>query len=597
MKKRLLVILSVIFVLSMCLWAGCAKKNTSLLYPDMKIEQGAIKLTSLTKDMEIESGSADSFGTTIVVVENKNEAEEVVSATFKLFSYQTGAFIEGAEDTIAVDQEPNENDLTYVFKMPMSCQYDGMYVVAEGKFVRENTNVDFPDEPETIKFTIFGKNGKVGEFEIDYVNDDENLFGEKDPFQYFESVAVDPSSGARYYVDLKGNVIKEANPTAKIFTYEMYIGDDTEIYDDYIIYGDVLEAFELYDKDGKFIRSVNGYYTFGFSSNVDVDELYTWYVDGRYFVQYAERMPSDAKEYDFVAEQESYFGYQTVKYDLITKSYDLKDDKVRDVELNFLVDDVEIYSYEKSVVLAGQEIKDQKINGATIVQSFDKNGDVYVDLQAIAPGAYDVDYDSVNLYLYHGYEDVTVVQGKKVVARYSDFDYTDVYNTLVIGNTVLNMIGDSVHVYDLKGNFVKTFEDVIEWHPDWESCKLQVKLENSLVEYNCVDFVERIIYAYDEEKEYITEASAYVTIYNCGADEVFDTDDDTKTVVFYSTSMDRITLTSKQTIKIVNVDGFYLEADDGYTYCGIYKVSITTLGEGEPVETVDYYNIYYKYIY
>lgn len=591
MRKRLLILLSVIFVLSMAMWAGCAKTNTKDMVPEVQVVQTANKLTGLSKDTYFDMMSNDDFGNVIVTIENKNEEDVLVSNTYKLYSFVNDAFIEGAEVTIPViPEEPPVDALSYVTKSPIEMIFEGLYVTYEGTFVRETVEDDFPSYPETVKIAIFGKNGKAGEFEFDYVHAiGGSIFGEKDPINLDEMWIVDQATGARYYVDLNGNVVKEANPFKKILTYDM-AHDDLKAQDlgDYILYGDVMLVCDLFDKTGAYVRSIDGVYELDIPTEIHSEDVETWYVDGRYFVQYSERLSDDAKEYDYIDVIDGVVD-QTVKYDLVTKSYDLKSGKVRDIDLDFMVSFVEFGLPGRDfIVLYGCEIVNKKVNYCCIVQSFNKNGDVYVDLQKLVPGAWGFDIAGDYVRLLSGDYTETYINGKKIIATYSDLDEAEGYERFVAGNALICEIYDTVHIYDLEGNLKKTYTDVVSSGEGMAEATIFIELENSLVEYDVLKHEEKVIYQINLETEIVEDEGIYVMITNFGTDGLLGTDDDVRKVIFNVPGLEDITLAQGETINIIPIAMYGEETE---TKMEMVTVLVISRINAEGVETIDFYRV------
>ena len=184
---------------------------------------------------------------------------------------------------------------------------------------------------------------------------------------------VDAATLARTYVDFNGNVKTETNPFAKILTYS----DDYEKMGDNYVKEVDDGVFDVFNKDGKYVRTVKINELFGWSQ--DEMAIYSWSIDDTMFIQTIRVLADDAKDYDFVSEGK--------KYDFTTYTYNVSKNKVKVLnDFNYMVRGLQ-YSKDEMAVLTVQKIENKKVDNVAFAQSFEENGDIYIDLQDIVPGA------------------------------------------------------------------------------------------------------------------------------------------------------------------------------------------------------------------
>lgn len=144
------------------------------------------------------------------------------------------------------------------------------------------------------------------------------------------------------------------------------------------------DSFAVYDEGGSLIR---------IASPPDELERYVpdgaalsepWYAGGRGFVQAVWSLPADAAEYDIFDGAE--------KYDTAVFAYDILSGETERIDgFGWLVSGV-IFSGENEVVLLVRRIMENgRVSSAAVAQCFGEDGGVFVDLQALLPGAVSVE--------------------------------------------------------------------------------------------------------------------------------------------------------------------------------------------------------------
>lgn len=389
MKKHLtLFTASVLAVVLLLTATGC-----SLSGGNLKITQeGAYSLTVSTIPTipeDAEFGDTDDSGL-VVIVEKKGNGSQ-----YSLFDMTANAYVSGAK----LDKRAGE-----VAQSDMS-------VLTHGVFYSLKTNID--DKTEVTIYTREGKQD-LGEAEVD-------------------GTVIIAKDGTRTYVDVHGQLQTETDEFKKIAPY------GSSQFGDYYVTDDMY----VFDKNGKYL------YTLDIEASLNVPEgankSGSWTVGNFAFLQYSIRLPDDSKEYDV------YDPSGNAKYDLVTYRLDLKNGKITEVDMDYIVEDSSATINDGCVALEVREIEDGYVLPNTLVQTFGTNGKVAVDLQKLVPGAksisvqgkYLIIRDSKNAYLYEG--------KKELYAGDTDCGF--------YGDLVVKESATSVYVYDLKDNLIEKFAD------------------------------------------------------------------------------------------------------------------------------------------
>ncbi len=252
---------------------------------------------------------------------------------------------------------------------------------------------------------------------------------------------VDASNLARIYVDVNGKVKTENNPFAKILTYsDSYVkmGDNyVQSVDGGFEYSNI---YNVFDKEGKYVRTCNLTEMFGWSA--DERQGRRWFIDDTVFVQTERMLAEDAKDYDYI--------YNGGKYELTTYSYNVSNNNVKVLkDFNYSVSSVQ-YSSDKMAVLSVHKIENKKIDMAQYAQSFKKDGDIYVDLQDIVPGAKRFEViDEKYSHITDAVGDVHIFkENEKLMVIPSE----QAYNMNIVGSYAYVKEGEELYLFDLEKN-------------------------------------------------------------------------------------------------------------------------------------------------
>ena len=112
------------------------------------------------------------------------------------------------------------------------------------------------------------------------------------------------------------------------------------------------------------------------------EEVASWEVDGKLFLQYSAAVPDDSAKYTY------YDDTARSKMKLVTRSYDLSSGKVKSYDdFGYVAEDL-LSAEDDYVVLAVRRVTEDKLlSDYANLQTFGKDGKVYVDLQKLLPGA------------------------------------------------------------------------------------------------------------------------------------------------------------------------------------------------------------------
>lgn len=186
--------------------------------------------------------------------------------------------------------------------------------------------------------------------------------------------------GKVYALDADGNgVTYSVNADYQPLTHR---GAVWELEDYDIAFGSAGGAYlYVYDKEGGLIRIVD--VAAMAEAEVGMDDFAMWSVKNYLYIQYAYRVHQESNKYDFI---DASSGVES-RYRLVTKRYDVKKDKVKGMNFDYLVDRVRAISTEYAT-LEVQKIGSKKYLGDQVfLQTFNEKLKVYVDLQELLPGA------------------------------------------------------------------------------------------------------------------------------------------------------------------------------------------------------------------
>ena len=177
----------------------------------------------------------------------------------------------------------------------------------------------------------------------------------------------------------------------------------------------------IYDKSGNFVRS------FDINALCEIPETaigapVQWTIEDYIYVQYTYALPLDAKKYDYSED--------LGKAKLVTKRYDVKKDKVKEIKnFDYVVKGVfatltDLATGDRMrpteyAVLSVAEIGKDKQCGQAYIQTFKKNLGIYVNLQKLMPSATGISLHGGNVILKSVYTGETAVfDGKDEVASF-----------------------------------------------------------------------------------------------------------------------------------------------------------------------------------
>lgn len=169
--------------------------------------------------------------------------------------------------------------------------------------------------------------------------------------------------------------------------------------DNYVIEDGDGSIYVVFDADGNYVRMVNlltAMREFAYPTS----EVKSWQIGSKMFMQGGVALPDDASDYDY---------YQNgTKYDLRTYSVDIVSGETAEIgDFNVKVNKVETSSQNpyEYVVLSVHKILDNKtLSAVPYIQAYGADGKVYADLQALLPGATDIEVGTDILILTDGAE-------------------------------------------------------------------------------------------------------------------------------------------------------------------------------------------------
>ena len=278
----------------------------------------------------------------------------------------------------------------------------------------------------------------------------------------------------------------------------------------------------IYDKSGNFVRS------FDINALCEIPETaigtpVKWAIEDYIYVQYTYALPLDAKKYDYAED--------LGKAKLVTKRYDIKKDKVKEIKnfdyvvegaatLTDLATGDEMRPTEYAV-LSVAEIGKDKQRGQSYIQTFKKNLGIYVNLQKLMPSATGISLYGGNVILKSVYTGETAV-----------FDGKDEITSFIPAATRVNggqayRYGDSYynftggHIYTLGSDeyVLKTSANGVLWVADASSySSMTVKAINLANNSTTTYTVAYSVY------ESLSGNFNYLPVVNGSAVDVIDTD-------------------------------------------------------------------------
>ncbi len=569
MKKRLTLLICALLTAILAFSTSCANTDLSKFMPSFEIHNNLATL-SLTKDDFVQD--CDEFGVMIIENYTYDEEDNLVSTKYRLYNSRTDAFIEGAESVVLEDSEPANDALSVSISAGIYYLTDGMYALATMIGERATAEEDFDVK---VKVELFGKNGKAGEAEFDETVMVNNPYND-------ETKVFTDWSGVRYYVNTKGNLVKENDVFARILSYH-YAAYYMEMYLDNYYAVTSENGMEFYDLDGKFIRAEDVWFKMGLTENVSSEPEF-WTIGDFIFVQYSLVLSDDAKNYDYQERYVDHFGEEKFrKMDLVTKRYDVKEGKIKDMNMDVIVTDNSGMSGIDSEVLYYYEIINKQIGMYELVQIFDKDLKVSLDIQKLVPGAYRVEpsFDSMFIWSSAG---MSVLKGKEIVKVFpSGIDVDG--NSIIVEHTPT-----ALDIYDLNGQLKKSYTDILDSKTGWGINEtLTLTFENSIVEYDLQSHSEKILASFDNETTKLVDYDdLYIVTESAGDDGDFLTKEDNVGNV-------RFLIDGVADVQLKYGDWFDVEESGGYydsnrdTYCDGRVIRVEIYNSENNETTVTYY--------
>lgn len=388
---------------------GCASKKVEKLLP-----KDGISYSSSTKQLNINSAmpvelEVDDTGLALVV-----SSSYAGDTQYSLFNVRDNKYINNASVTISSMSGMS-------MQTPMTKATDGFYFYTTSAYGMGGMG----SSTMYTTYTLLDKTGIVAS----------NVEGS------FNGSVFYAKDGTRYYLGVDGKVKKEKDPLARVLDSTPY-----KVGEYYVVMN--RDSLTVYSADGVYERYVDIDVRANKSESA-TDEYSYWYLDNYVFYQYSQMLPDDSKKYDYISLDEQTNTLK--KYDLVTKRYDLKKDKVKDIEMDYVVEEPVMIGNDKTIVLYASEIIDGQLMSYEIVQSFNKNGKVAVDLQALVPGAEDIEHVANETVVLCAGDTDYVVQGRKVVAQFPCESVRYERNTAVLSS------GGNLYFYNLEGGVAKTY--------------------------------------------------------------------------------------------------------------------------------------------
>ncbi len=305
---------------------------------------------------------------------------------------------------------------------------DYIYAVDEGLFYSEDS--------EAGTYTIYPVGGEVKTYEGEVKNDNNVLYH--------------LDTGARTYVDIKGQVQTTNNPFEKILCY----GEDMLI----SVGGKYLKAdtdgamagsggMLVYDANGKFERR----FAVGEKLNLSAEEQMrgALLIDGKLIMQSVCEVPSGEQNYDYVEAGS--------KYVVTTYAYDVAADEVEIVKNFGYLASMGLPLDGEWAIAQVRKIENGRISMNVETQIINAKGEIVFDVQKAVPGAMEFGTMGEYFYVVDGYGDTHVFKNDvKLAVISSDYDVLNGY-AYYEGPSWGELI-----IYDLNDNYARTVvEDVM----------------------------------------------------------------------------------------------------------------------------------------
>lgn len=146
-------------------------------------------------------------------------------------------------------------------------------------------------------------------------------------------------------------------------------------------------VFAVYDEGGAPVRVASPQNELGEYVPDSATLSDPWYADGRVFVQAVCSLPDDASAYDYVRNGTKYSA-DVLAYDLLSGGVEVF------TGFGYVVDETLGAGENCAVLLVRRIMENGRVSSAAVAQCFGADGGVFVDLQALLPGAVSVEAES-----------------------------------------------------------------------------------------------------------------------------------------------------------------------------------------------------------
>lgn len=392
MKKKLSIVTSAALLLSLGFtMAGCGA-NAGKLAPKYKGDYSATltNINSLYSGVDYNFGDSDETG--LIIVSTFNEAS--ASTMYQVYDVTTDSFVAGISSTTP------------------------LHFLGNGLIYNENAILN-PDPANPIEptYNLYTRAGVYRSGIMGTAAD--NVFTTE--------------SGERIYVNVEGEVVAEAD-----ITKEICVAANVYELGKYFVEADN-GVIKVYDKKGKYKRTFIAEYELGMLKGETIQA--NWYAGTKSFIQTTFKLPDSAEDYDYYTPEG--------KFDLITRSYDIANGKVKNYkDFDFLVTDFEEGYTDDYAFVEVQEVKDGYVTEAQYWTTLGANGDVYVDLQELAVGAELQNISDDGKYI--AFRDAAgytrIFKGSKEIIALSD----DIHVDAIAGDDLCYSKNGTLYMYDLK---------------------------------------------------------------------------------------------------------------------------------------------------
>lgn len=314
---------------------------------------------------------------------NNLSGEETKSSVTELSALE-GYTVTGIDRLGVVSASRTDADTEYVL---YSTENGGIMASSPTAFtqVAAGLYVSSAEQSDGTVYTVYGKDGQAASQTV--------ASGELDPVFSTSNGTVTFPNGDVLYVGVDGEVHTAA--ITALTPYARY-GRVTRLGDDCYVES-VGEGLNVFDKNGKYLRTVSAGSLFDIPADAAQADTAVWAVGVRVFMQYAYAVPDDSRDYDF---------YDAgTKYCLETAWYDIASDSEGTADMAYVVNanNAAAFSNDACAVLYVNKILDNKqLSSRRIIQAFNNGGGIHLDLQALLPGADDIEIDGKSVLLSDG---------------------------------------------------------------------------------------------------------------------------------------------------------------------------------------------------